>query len=80
MQRGRGESPFGSLTDLFGDRLKTMLKVTSYARIGLRVVCHQLRILTRIILIMIIIFRHAPATLITLGAKIYFDVHHLTRG
>ncbi|MGC8832374.1 MAG: hypothetical protein ACP5PQ_07325, partial [Thermoproteota archaeon] len=65
-QRGRGESPFGSLTNLFGDRLKTVLRVTSYVRIGLRVVGHQLRVLTRIVLIMAIIFRHAPSIVLIL--------------
>lgn len=46
-QRGRGESIFGSLTDDYGDRLKTMRIDTSEIRIGCRIVSYQIKILMR---------------------------------
>jgi hypothetical protein len=47
-ERSRGESIFGSLTDLFGDRLKTIREDTSQLRVGLRYLVYQLRLLIRI--------------------------------
>lgn len=47
-QRSRGESPFGSLTNKYGDRLKTLREDTSSLRGALRVVAHQIRILIRV--------------------------------
>ena len=47
-QRGRGESPFGSLTNEFGDRIKTMRIDTSEIRIGCRIIVYQVKILMRI--------------------------------
>ena len=47
-QRGRGESIFGSLTNDYGDRLKTMRIDTSEIRIGSRIIAYQIKILMRI--------------------------------
>jgi hypothetical protein len=47
-QRGRGESIFGSLTNNYGDRLKTMRIDTSEIRIGSRLIAYQVKILMRI--------------------------------
>lgn len=59
-QRGRGESPFGSLTNAFGDRLPTRLKKTTYVRSGARVLAYQVKILVRIRgSVVWIIVRHA---------------------
>ena len=46
-QRGRGESVFGSLTNEFGDRLKTVLWETSVTRIGCRFVVYLVKLLMR---------------------------------
>jgi hypothetical protein len=46
-QRGRGESPFGSLTNWLGDRLHTRKRVTTYLRSCARVLCYQVKILIR---------------------------------
>jgi len=45
--RGRGESPFGSLTNAFGDRLHTRLLRTTYARSLVRVLVYQTKLLVR---------------------------------
>ncbi len=44
---GRGESPFRSLTNEYGDRLKTMRIDTSEMRIGCRIIVYQLKMLMR---------------------------------
>lgn len=46
--RGRGESIFGSLTDEYGDRLKTSRIDTSEIRIGSKIIAYQIKILMRI--------------------------------
>lgn len=60
--RGRGESPFGSLTNAFGDRLNTRGRRTTYVRSAARVVAYQVKIYIRAtasgILIRVIV-RHA---------------------
>ena len=62
-QRGRGESPFGSLTNEFGDRLKACRKESMRARILSRIVSYQIKLLircnSRTISIHILIVRHA---------------------
>lgn len=47
-QRGRGESPFGSLTNYFGDRLKSVNDFAMKTRIASRVLCYQIKLLMRI--------------------------------
>lgn len=63
-QRGRGESMFGSLTNEFGDRLKTINEEAMQVRILSRIVCYQIKLLIRcddkIISIDVLIIRHAP--------------------
>ena len=65
-QRGRGESPFGSLTNEFGDRFKAINENCMQARILGRIICYQIKILIRcddkIISIDVLIIRHAPTT------------------
>lgn len=46
-QRGRGESMYGSLTNAYGDRLKTSRYDTSITRIGCRVIAYSVRIMIR---------------------------------
>ena len=46
-QRGRGESVFGSLTNWLGDRLHTRKRLTTYLRSCARVLCYQIKLLTR---------------------------------
>lgn len=46
-QRGRGESPFGSLTTKYGDRLHTRLRRTTYMRSVLRIIAYQVKIYLR---------------------------------
>jgi len=46
-QRGRGESIFGSLTNEFGDRLKTVLVETSITRIGCRFAIYLVKLCMR---------------------------------
>ena len=62
-QRGRGESPFGSLTNEFGDRFKAINKTTMQVRILGRVISYQIKLLIRcndkIISIDVLIIRHA---------------------
>jgi len=47
-QRGRGESPYGSLTDEFGDRLKSRRIDSTMTRIGARVITHLVKLYMRI--------------------------------
>lgn len=42
-QRGRGESPYGSLTDEFGDRLKSRRVDVTMTRIGARIITHLVK-------------------------------------
>ena len=62
-QRGRGESPFGSLTNEFGDRLKAINVGSMQVRILARIVSYQIKLLVRcndkIISIDVLIIRHA---------------------
>jgi hypothetical protein len=51
-QRGRGESCFGSLTNEFGDRLKTSRIDTSITRIGARVIAYLTKVYIRIRVLM----------------------------
>lgn len=57
--RGRGESPFGSLANEFGDRLKTSRIDASITRIGARIIAHMVKIYMRIEILLRIV-RHAP--------------------
>ena len=62
-QRGRGESPFGSLTNCYGDRLHARKKTVMQTRIAARVLCYQVKLLIRTInAIKALIVRHAPLT------------------
>ena len=47
-QRGRGESPYGSLTNYYGDRLNTTLTQTTKTRIAARIVAYLVRLYIRI--------------------------------
>lgn len=47
-QRGRGESTYGSLTDEFGDRLKTSRVDATMVRIGARVIIYLVKVYMRI--------------------------------
>lgn len=58
-QRGRGESPFGSLTNCYGDRLKVKKTIVMKIRIASRVLAYQLKILLRATLNLLLIVRHA---------------------
>lgn len=53
-QRGRGESPFGSLTNAFGDRIKTLEIQTTKTRIVARVIVYQIKLLMRLKLVFIV--------------------------
>ena len=61
-QRGRGESPFESLNNEFGDRFKAINKTTMQVRILGRVISYQIKLLIRcnnkIISIDVLIIRH----------------------
>lgn len=57
-QRSRGESLFGSLTNAYGDRLKTSRTDTSNTRIVARIIAYQTKIWMRIEKLYIIL-RHA---------------------
>ena len=46
-QRGRGESIFGSLTNEFGDRLKSVLRETTMTRIGCRFIVYLVKLYMR---------------------------------
>ena len=59
-QRGRGESPFGSLTNAYGDRIKTLDLQTTKTRIALRVLAYQVRLLIRVTQELLGIIRHTP--------------------
>lgn len=73
-QRGRGESPYGSLTNSYGNRLNTRLKTTTRTRIAARITNYLVKLyiraskLTRII-------RHALPY-----SNVYkvVDIHQLT--
>jgi len=62
-QRGRGESPFGSLTNEFGDRFKASNRTCMQVRILGRIISYQIKLLIRlddkIISINVLIIRHA---------------------
>jgi hypothetical protein len=58
-QRGRGESPFGSLTNAYGDRIKVENITAMKVRIASRIIAYQLKILVRAILNLLLIVRHA---------------------
>ena len=47
-QRGRGESPYGSLTNCYGDRLNTILTETTMTRIAARIVAYLVRLYIRV--------------------------------
>ena len=57
-QRGRGESPYGSLTNAYGDRLTTTLLTTTKTRIAARIVNYLVNLFMRAEKILRII-RHA---------------------
>jgi hypothetical protein len=59
-QRGRGESPFGSLTNQFGDRIKTFNTQATKTRTAARVLTYQIKILIRLTKNLLRILRHAP--------------------
>jgi len=64
-QRSRGESMFGSLTNQYGDRFKSIDKISLQVRTLGRIVCYQIKLLIRcsdrkIISIDVLIIRHAP--------------------
>jgi len=46
-QRGRGESPYGSLTNYYGDRLNTRLPTTTRTRIAARIVGYLIKLYIR---------------------------------
>jgi hypothetical protein len=46
-QRGRGESPYGSLTNCYGDRLNTTLTATTMTRISARIVAYLVKLYIR---------------------------------
>ena len=46
-QRGRGESPYGSLTNFYGDRLHTVLALTTRTRIAARIVGYLIKLYIR---------------------------------
>ena len=57
-QRGRGESLYGSLTNEFGDRLKTILQETTVTRIGFRFIVYLVKIFMRqsVCFVMLVIY------------------------
>lgn len=59
-QRGRGESPFGTLTNYHGKRFKTLNKQVIKTRIAARVIVYQIRLLIRLNIVFVLIIRHAP--------------------
>ena len=65
-QRGRGESVFGSVTDSYGDRIKTLTIQSTQTRSLSRIVAYQVKILIRLLERLLRIVRHAPVT------KLYF--------
>ncbi len=59
-QRGRGESPFGSLTNCYGDRLYARKKTVMQTRSAARTLSYQIKILIRTQKgLLLIIIRHA---------------------
>ena len=58
-QRGRGESPYGSLTNAYGDRLPTTLDQTTKTRIAARIVNYLVKLYIRAVKLLGII-RHTP--------------------
>ena len=61
-QRGRGESPFGSLTNYFGDRFKTLNVQVTKTRTAVRVLVYQIKLLMRLPQEFLLrIIRHAPS-------------------
>ena len=58
-QRGRGESPFGSLTNKYGDRFHARNENVMKTRIASRILSYQLRLLLRLTILLGIV-RHAP--------------------
>ena len=59
-QRGRGESPFGSLTNCYGDRLHARKKTVMQTRSAARTLSYQIKILIRTQKgFLLIIIRHA---------------------
>jgi len=58
-RRGRGESIFGSLTNNYGDKIKTILKETTRTRISARIVNYLVKLFIRVKNLFIRIFRHA---------------------
>ena len=58
-QRGRGESIFGSLTNEYGDRIKTLTKIATQTRSIARVIVHQVKLIIRIVEKLLGIVRHA---------------------
>jgi len=67
-QRGRGESCFGSLTNEFGDRLKTSRIDTSITRIGARIIAYLTKIYIRISILLGIV-RHAHKIIKLMNSK-----------
>lgn len=57
-QRPRGESLFGSLTNEFGDRLKTSRYESSITRIGARIIVHMTKIYMRVNNFLIILMNY----------------------
>jgi hypothetical protein len=58
-QRGRGESVFGSLTNYFGDRFKTINIQVTQTRTAVRVLVYQVKLLMRLTQEFLGIVRHA---------------------
>ena len=59
-QRSRGESFYGTLTNTYGDRLKTTLPETTRTRIASRVLCSLMKLYIRASCLTLFV-RHAPA-------------------
>ena len=60
-QRSRGESPFGSLTNEFGDRFNTKTRESTMTRTAARVLIYQIKLMIRIRYSKLaVIVRHAP--------------------
>jgi hypothetical protein len=58
-QRGRGESPYGSLTNAYGDRLPTTLTETTKTRIAARIMNYLIKLYIRATKKLLRIIRHA---------------------
>ena len=59
-QRGRGESPFGSLTNAYGDRMKSLGVQATRTRTVARILAYQVRLLIRVTQELLGIIRHSP--------------------